>query len=135
MQKQKRAGITTTKTDTPSCICKRGGFLGALREGGSQLPVTYKHTSVRLKIALLQLDYKNARQQTPHNNGSNKKITKRKSREIKMKTLKRKTGKNLQATKISTRICFAQSNSQKRNCPKCNHKRRWKMFCSLQLFS
>lgn len=25
-------------------------------------PVTYKHTSVRLKIALLQLDYKNARQ-------------------------------------------------------------------------
>jgi len=72
------AGITTTKTDTPSCICKRGGFLGALREGGSQLPVTYKHTSVRLKIALLQLDYKNARQRTPHNNSSSKKKNKEK---------------------------------------------------------
>lgn len=55
--------------------------------GERGFPVTYKHTSVRLKIALLQLDYKNARQRTPHNKKDEQKWAN------KTKALKRKTGK------------------------------------------
>lgn len=65
--KSRRKGITTTKTDTTDTkvrvVSEKGEIVGIQRRKGG-CPVTYKHTSVRLKIALLQLDYKNARQPT-----------------------------------------------------------------------